>query len=175
LMASSAIPRTPAGRLQFVIELAQAGVISTDVATKLFDHPDLEGELSLYTAAIRSIDETLDEIADGKIVMPEPFMNAAMCVWRGQREYLQWRMRGAPEARLEALRQFIVQAAWLKDQADQAALAAQQPANGNMPPAAGAAGPQGPGGAPYMQAEPGAGQPSAAFSPNAVNLAGGMG
>jgi hypothetical protein len=169
LMASSTMPRTPAGRLQFAMELAQAGIISTDALTRMLEHPDLEGELSLYTAAIDAIEESFDEIRDGKIVMPEPFMNAAMCVWRGQREYLLWRRRGAPEDRLEALRQFVSQAGWIVDQTQKASVAAAAAA-GQGP---GPGGPSSP--PPFMTAEPGAGQPAPALSQNAVNLGGALG
>lgn len=174
LQAASAMPRSPAGRLQFVIELAQAGVISTDVATRLMQHPDLESELSLYTAATEAVEECLDEIRRGGTVMPDPFMSASICRWRGQREYLKWLVRGAPEERLEALRQFVSQAAWLEGQAN--------PANANATPGAGAPpananGPAAPnaGGPPMPQGEPGVGQPQAAFAQNAVNLGGGLG
>jgi hypothetical protein len=169
LQAASSMPRTPAGRLQFVIELAQAGVISTDVATRLMQHPDLESELSLYTAAIESAEECIDEIMRGKVVMPEPFMSAAVCRWRGQREYLKWRNNGAPENRLESLRQFVVQAAWIESQA------ANSNASGTAAAANGNAAPPGAGAPPLPQSEPGVAQPSSAFAPAAVNLAGGLG
>lgn len=111
MKAAANMNRTPAGRTQLVIEFAQAGIISTDQARRLTQHPDLERELSLYTAALESIEHDLDEIADGGTVMPEPYTNLEMAVWRGQREYLIWRDDGAPEDILESLRQYIVVAA----------------------------------------------------------------
>lgn len=114
---ASNLNRTPAGREQTLIEWAQAGVISTDDFRRLINHPDLERAMSLYNAAMEDVDECLEAIADGAIVMPEPFMNLRMCVWRGQSQYLLWnRARpgdksGAPEEVLEAVRQFVVQAA----------------------------------------------------------------
>jgi hypothetical protein len=117
MKAAANLSRTPAGRTQLVMEFAQAGIISTDQARRLLRHPDIEGELSLYTAALEDVEHTLDAIADGKVVMPEPFTNTAMAVWRGQNEYLKWSNDGAPEEILENLRQYIVQAAWIKSQA----------------------------------------------------------
>jgi hypothetical protein len=111
MKAASNLNKTPAGRMQLVIEFAQAGIVSTDQARRLLQHPDLERELSLYTAALESVENDLDAIADGETVMPEPYSNLEMCCWRGQQEYLQWRDDGAPEAILEALRQYIVVAA----------------------------------------------------------------
>ncbi len=111
-MASS-LARTPAGRTQLVLELAQGGIITQDSAKRLIQHPDVERELSLYTAALENIERCFDEIADGEIVMPEPFMNLKLSVWRGQQTYLKWRDDGAPEEVLESLRQFVVQAAYM--------------------------------------------------------------
>lgn len=155
MKAAANLNRTPAGRTQLVIEFAQAGIISTDQARRLLQHPDLEAELSLYTAALEDIERSLDMIADGNVVMPEPFTNAVMAVWRSQNEYLKWVADGAPEEILENLRQYIVQAAWVVSQS-------QPPANENagmdpaaMPPAAGA---------------PAAAQPAAALSQQAMQV-----
>ncbi len=183
LMAASTLPQTPAGRKQFVIELAQAGIISTDSSTRLMGMPDVEAELSLYTAAIESVEECLDQIADGKVVVPEPFMNLAMCRWRGQREYLKWQVDGAPEDKLEILRQFVVQAVWMEQGGAAAAngnapaipdaSAGAQPMPGAMP------GPQGPmsqGPMPMMpQGQPGVGTPVSALAPSAMHLMAGVG
>jgi hypothetical protein len=147
IKAASNMSRTPAGREQFVMELAQAGIISTDSTIRMLGHPDAEAELSLYTAALETIEFCLDEIADGGIVMPEPFFHLKMCVWRAQREYNKWIVSRAPEARLEALRQFIVQAAWM----DKMQEAANQNAGAGMgAPGVAAGGPPmpGPGGGP---------------------------
>jgi hypothetical protein len=111
IAAASNLSRTPAGRTQLVLELAQAGIVSTDSARRLISHPDAERELSLYTAAIENIEKCFDEIADGNVVMPEPYTNLKLAVWRGQQQYLIWRDDGAPESVLEDLRQFIVVAA----------------------------------------------------------------
>ncbi len=138
LQVASNLNRTPAGRMQMVIEFAQAGIISQDSARRLIGHPDLEKELSLYTAALESVEHCLDEIADGRVVMPEPFMNLKMCVWRGQQEYLNWQFDGAPEEVLESLRDFVVQAAYIETKKAAANQNSQMPlpagAPGEMPP-----------------------------------------
>jgi hypothetical protein len=158
MQAAANLNRTPAGRSQLVIEFAQAGIISTDQARRLMSSLDLESELSLYTAALEDIEHSLDAIADGKVVMPEPFTNAAMGVWRSQNEYLKWQNDGAPEEILENLRQYIVQAAWIQGQA--------APANQNapQPDAAGA------GALPPTAAPPGGAPPEAAFAQQAMQL-----
>ena len=170
MKAAATLNRSPAGRTQLVIEFAQAGIISTDQARRLVQHPDIEAELSLYTAALEDIEHALDAIADGEVVMPEPFSNATMAVWRAQSEYLKWQNNGAPEEILETLRQYIVTAAWMKSQAEAPAM------NANMPMAAPGAAPgmpMDPSMMPPMGADPMAGAaapPQAALAAQAMNL-----
>ena len=113
IMAASTLSKTPAGREQTVIEWAQAGIVSQDEARRLLRHPDLERSMSLYDAAIEDVECCLEEIADGEMLVPEPFQNMSMIVWRGQMQYLGWKNDGAPEEILENLRQFIIHAAFI--------------------------------------------------------------
>lgn len=113
IAAASALNRTPAGRVQMVLEFAQGGIISQDEARRLIRHPDLESELSLYTASLEAIEEDLEAIEDGNFVIPEPFINLKMAVWRAQNRLLLDRGRGAPEEVLEGLRNYAVQAAYI--------------------------------------------------------------
>lgn len=136
MKAAANLNRTPAGRQQLVIEFAQAGIISTDQARRLMGHPDLDAELSLYTAALELVEFDLDAIADGATVMPDPMGNLSMSQWRAQGEYQKWLVNRAPEARLEALRQYIVQAvAMLNMQAQPANDAGAVPMDAPMPDA----------------------------------------
>ncbi len=128
ISAASTLSRTPAGRIQTVMEWAQAGIISQDETRRLLQHPDLEREMSLHTAAMESVERCFDDIADGHTVMPEPFMNLEMCKDRGTSQYLIWCTDDAPERVLEGLRQFVVQAAYMLDQQQN-----PQPAAGAMP------------------------------------------
>lgn len=163
IAAASNLNRTPAGREQTLIEWAQAGVISMDDFRRLIGHPDLERAMSLYTAALENIDACLEEIADGKTVMPEPFMNLEMAQWRGQQQYLIWRDQGAPEEVLEGVRQFVVQAAAILDQREAEAAAAQAAAGG---PGMAAGAP----GDPLAADAPSSGSGVAAFSPQAMQV-----
>ncbi len=137
IAAASTLSRTPAGRMQTVIEWAQAGIISQDETRRLLEHPDLERAMSIATAALESVERCFDDIADGHVVMPEPFMNLRMCSARGQSQYLNWASDGAPERVLESLRQFIVQSAYMLAQQ---ATPAQD--NGAMPAGAPAEAPE---------------------------------
>ena len=158
MSAATNFNRSHPGRLQLVIEFAQAGIISTDQARKLFQHPDLEREISLYTAVIEVVELDLDEIREGGTVMPDPMTNLEIAVWRGQREYAQWLRDRAPEDRLEALRQYVINAAYMQSMA--------APSNANAPAVA-PAGPVDAGVPPIADV---AGQPTAALSDQAMTL-----
>lgn len=122
IVAASNLSRTPAGRLQLVMEFAQAGVVSQDEARRLMRHPDLERAMSLYTASMERIEKALEQIKDGADnIVPTPYMNAKMAVWRGEAELNLCEMAGAPEEVLENLGQFVTLAAWIVSQAEAAA------------------------------------------------------
>ncbi len=140
IAAASTLNRTPAGRVQTVLEFAQAGVISMDEARRLLQHPDLEQAMSLYTASLEAIEEDLEMIEEGNFVIPEPFLNLKMAVWRAQNRYLLDRKAGAPEEVLEDIRTYIVQAAYLEGESQKTIPAPMMP---GMPP-----------GAPPMGADP---------------------
>ncbi len=123
MAAASTLGRSPAGRAQFVLEMAQGNVISQDVARKLLmpNSPlDVEREMSMYEAAMDSADAAIEHILDGGEEWPDGFQNARMNVWRGQAMLLRVsREPGkAPEEVIESLRQWVVQSAWIVSQSE---------------------------------------------------------
>jgi hypothetical protein len=166
IAAANNLSDTPAGRKQAVIEWAQAGIISTDDARRLLNHPDLERAMSLYTAALEDIERTIEELLDGETLVPEPYQNLKMGVWRTQMAYLKAIGDGAPEEILEGLRTWIVQAAHLVAPPPQPAPAGMgpQPVQTPLGPVMPPAGPMDPSLGPPMA------PPQAAFSPQAMTV-----
>ena len=119
IVAASTLSRTPAGRLQLVMEFAQAGVISQDEARRLMRHPDLERAMSLYTASMERIEKALEQIKDGvEGIVPTPYMNLKMAVWRAEAEMNLCEMSNAPEDVIESLSLFVTLSAWMVSQAE---------------------------------------------------------
>ncbi len=111
IQMASGLPRTVAGRTQMVLEWAQAGLIDQDESRRLLRYPDIERSLSLFTSGVEMLEHAFEAIAEGEIVMPEPFMPLQACVKRGNQQYADWwKIPDVPEEILEALRQFISQA-----------------------------------------------------------------
>ena len=135
MAAASTLSRSPAGRAQFVLEMAQGNVISQDVARKLLmpNSPlDIEREMSMYEAAMDSADAAIEHILDGGEEWPDGFQNARMNVWRGQAMLLRIsREPGkAPEDVIESLRQWVVQSAWIVAQSEKTPPAPMLPGAG---------------------------------------------
>ena len=108
---SSALPTTPAGKLEKVIELYQAGFLGKEEAFSLLDFPDLEAASSRIGADYNDIMMIIEKMLDeGKYQTPEPYQNLELGVKEVQRAYLKARMNSAPKDRLELLRRWISQA-----------------------------------------------------------------
>ena len=73
----SSLPRTPAGRLQTVTELVQAGMLTLKEGRRLMRTPqDLEQNEQLDNASEERIFQMLDDIVEkGKEGIPDPFMD----------------------------------------------------------------------------------------------------
>jgi len=163
--AASLLARTPAGRKQAAIELAQAGLVSQDAAVRLLGHPDLEREISLATAALEYAEWWIEHTLDGgEYLPPEPYEHLQLApgvpgpgVVRRQQAYLKARTEGAPDEILQVFRDWLTQAS---------ALIAPQPTPlpvaPNAPNEMGAQPATGPG----LSAVP----PVPAFAPQAMSL-----
>lgn len=128
----SILPTQPAGRLQTVTELAQAGFLDKETAIDLLDFPDVEGYANRKTASMNDIRRIIENMLDkGIYESPEPFMNLRLAIEMVQEAYLAARSDNAPEDRLELLRQFIADAQDLIVKAQEAM--APPPVPGEVP------------------------------------------
>ncbi len=72
----SSLPRTPAGRIQTVTEMVQAGMLSVKEGRRLMKAPDLEDNEKLDNASEERIFQILDKIVEeGKYTPPDPFID----------------------------------------------------------------------------------------------------
>lgn len=74
--SESSLPRTPAGRIQTVTELVQAGMLSVKEGRRLMRYPDLEQNEKLDNASEERILQILDKIVeDGDYTPPDIFLD----------------------------------------------------------------------------------------------------
>lgn len=86
----SFLPQTPAGKMQRVQELMQAGLIPQDQALELLDFPDLQSYTDLATSSQNIIKQALYRMLDeGKYQPPEPEQNLKQAVFMAQQAYLE--------------------------------------------------------------------------------------
>lgn len=146
---ASALSQTPAGRLQEVQELLQAGFISKEDGMKLLDFPDLKAYYNMANAGVEDIEKQIEDMIEhGEYQTPEPYQNLQYGITKMQQAYLMYRSQKAPEDRLELLRQWVEDAKAMLDTAQQElmnqqanAAAQANPIDQNKPLAAPAAPP----------------------------------
>lgn len=72
----SALPRTPAGRIQTVTEMVQAGMLTLKEGRRLMKAPDLEQNEKLDNASEERIFQMLDRIVEkGEYTQPDIFLD----------------------------------------------------------------------------------------------------
>ena len=105
---ASLLPTTPAARLQTVIEMSQAGLIDKAETRSLLDFPDIEQYNKLATAPLDEAEMLVEEILEkGKYHPPEPFSNLQLHLQFFQRAYIEAKINGAPEDRLDLMRRYM--------------------------------------------------------------------
>ena len=137
MSAASSIARTAAGRTQFAIDLAQAGVVSQDESRRMMDMPDVGRSLSLHTAALETIEREIEETLDGRQNLPTPYSPLKMGIWRYTAAMHLAENDGAPEDAIERLRAWITRAIGMLDREEQkeaAAMPPQLPQGAQVPP-----------------------------------------
>lgn len=117
---TSALSSTPAGKLQDVQELLQAGFIGKEDGMKLLDFPDLRQFYNFNNAGVENIERAIEMIIeDGNYETPEPYQNLNYGIQKMQQAYLMYKTNGAPESRLELFRRWITDASALISKANQ--------------------------------------------------------
>ena len=112
---TSFLSSTPEDRWSQVQEMIKGGFLSQDEAMVLLDFPDLERVMTLRGAARRNIERLLEKLLeaddpDAVYVYPEPAMNLELCQALAIMTYLDAKLDGAPEANLQAVLQFALDA-----------------------------------------------------------------
>lgn len=104
---SSNLPRDPAGRLQKITEMMQAGLIAPDEGRRLLDFPDIEQVDKLEQAAEERILKQLDDIVEsGKYEAPDPYTNVALALKLVVQYYNLYTACGLEESKAQKLRDY---------------------------------------------------------------------
>jgi hypothetical protein len=103
------LPQTPAAKRQAVIDLSKAfpDFMSPGMVLELLDFPDLKAALGDKGAAEANIKRQLDRLLAGEHVVPHPYLALERGKALGIDRLNQLESQGAPESKLDPLRQWI--------------------------------------------------------------------
>jgi hypothetical protein len=114
----SSLPKDPAGRMQKITEMVQAGMITIKEGRRLLDYPDLDQIEKLANASEERIFQILDKIVeDGKYTPPDPFMDLQLANDLCVQYYNLYTSASLEESKAEMLRNFFTQVQSLKQAA----------------------------------------------------------
>jgi len=138
---SNLLPDTPAGKLQSVVEMSQAGLIDPMQSMMLLDYPDTEALTQLATSHYQDIMYVIDQMLEhGNYIPPESFEDLQLAVKMVNSAYLRAKGQGAPEDRLDLLRRYLenvvnlIQQAAAEEQAKAQEMAMAAQGGAAMPP-----------------------------------------
>jgi len=104
----SSLPHEPAGRMQTVTEMVQAGWLTQRQGKRLLEFPDLEAVEGLQSAAEDFLMDKLDKMVDkGEAYTPEPYDDLQLALELGLEYYQRGKLQGLEEERLDMLRVFV--------------------------------------------------------------------
>jgi hypothetical protein len=111
VLPSSNLPQTPAGRLERVIEMAQAGMVDQREARRLLGMPDLEKADRLANAHMDDIDRTMEHmLRTGEYLPPLPMQDMAYGLKMCGSYWLRAKMDGEKESKLDLLARWMAEA-----------------------------------------------------------------
>lgn len=103
----SSLPRDPAGRMQKIVEMMQAGMITVKEGRRLLDYPDTQQIDKLANASEERIFKFLDAIVeDGEFTPPDPFMDLQLANDLVVQYYNLYSSAKLEEERCQMLRDF---------------------------------------------------------------------
>lgn len=114
----SALPRTPAGRIETVTEQVQAGMLTLKEGRRLMRFPDLEQNERLDNSSEERIFKILDEIVEnGKFSPPDAFMDLELATTLTVQYINLYLAANLEEEKADMLRDFFTQIQALKQAA----------------------------------------------------------
>jgi len=120
---TSMVPSTVAGKLAFVEQMAQIGVVDPEELLELLEMPDTERFTKRRLATRQLVEDMLEEMIETGIYQsPEPMMFWPTAIKVAVESYLEYRRDKAPPELLDLVSRWIVQARLMqkKQQAEEA-------------------------------------------------------
>jgi hypothetical protein len=111
ISAASALPLSPAGKLERVVEMVNAQMISPDEGRKMLDFPDLDKFNRLATADVDDLERLFESfIKGGKYIEPLIYQNLQLGIKLGTSYYLRANLDGVSESKLNNILRWLQEA-----------------------------------------------------------------
>jgi len=108
LEAGSSLPKSKAGKIQTATDWLQVGAITPQEWRDIIEMPDLERKREIEKGPEEYIKKVIEEMLyEGVVIEPEKFDNLSFALKYAILTYSNGKINGAPEERLDLLRQFI--------------------------------------------------------------------
>lgn len=127
MFPTSALPTTPAGKMDTVQEWIGTGFISRPFAMSLLDFPDIDAAARVELADLDFAMWQVEQILEGEEVFADEYSNLKMCADIARRARLQAAIDGAPEEILQALADHSEECLKMSQEGEAALAAARQP------------------------------------------------
>jgi hypothetical protein len=134
LQAAPQLSRTLAGRMDTIATWQNSGLITPEQARNLINHPDLDSAMSQIDGYFEYVDRTAELLLDGEYMAPDPrgdLMGLGLDRMKGH--YWAALNGGAPEDRVENMRAWMDQAAFIIAKAQAAMAPPPMPGPAPMP------------------------------------------
>lgn len=111
---TSMLPKTPAGRLEYVQEMLGAGLLTPEEGLSLLEFPDTAKVAMFKNAKFNDILATIDMMLDsGDYIPPEQYQDLVNGITYMQSAYLYYKKEKCPEEKLDLLLRWINDAMYL--------------------------------------------------------------
>lgn len=95
------LPDRPEGKMEYITEMVQSGIIDRRKAPNLLQYPDIQAELNLEYAGEKLIDKILGKILEtGEYTPPEPYFNLEYAIKAAQNHYNLGKLDRVEDSRL---------------------------------------------------------------------------
>lgn len=112
----SMLPKTPAGRLEFIVEGIGAGMFSPEEGLDLMDFPDLKALTRFKNAPLNDIKNVVTQIVEnGMYNPPEQYQNLDYGISYVQFAYLYYKNKNLEVEKLDMLTRWIEDALFIKN------------------------------------------------------------
>lgn len=105
---TSMLPKTPAGRLEYVQEMIGGGLITPEEGLSLLEFPDIDKVAQFKNAKFNDILATIDYMLDNdEYLPPEPYQQLQTGIQYMQSAYLYYKNEKCPQEKLDLLVRWI--------------------------------------------------------------------